>query len=59
MKPDEMIKLLKKEGWQHVRTTGSHHIFKKPGNPNNLAVPRHSKDLPKGTENQIRRKAGI
>ncbi|WP_413542255.1 type II toxin-antitoxin system HicA family toxin [Candidatus Symbiopectobacterium sp. NZEC127] len=31
MKSEELIKKLKKAGWVHVRTRGSHHLFEKEG----------------------------
>jgi predicted RNA binding protein YcfA (HicA-like mRNA interferase family) len=54
----ELIKLLRKHGWQLDRVSGSHHILKK--NTKTLTVPVHGKkDLPKGTLNRILKEAGI
>jgi len=41
MKAKELIKLLKLNGWELKRTSGSHHIFKKEGIENNISVPVH------------------
>ena len=60
MTASEVIKLLKGNGWNEVRQSGSHKIFKHPDNPNNVSVPVHSgKDIPKGTLNNILKTAGI
>lgn len=48
MKPHELIKILEEEGFVFVRQSGSHAIFRKPGNKI-IVVPIHSKDIPKGT----------
>ena len=48
MKPRELIKILEGNGFVFVRQTGSHAIYKKPGN-RIIIVPIHSKDIPKGT----------
>ncbi|WP_336708739.1 MULTISPECIES: type II toxin-antitoxin system HicA family toxin [unclassified Cedecea] len=37
--------MLKKLGWLHVRTRGSHHIFEKEGEANPVVVPHPTKDL--------------
>jgi predicted RNA binding protein YcfA (HicA-like mRNA interferase family) len=54
----ELIKLLRKYGWQLDRITGSHYIMKKQ--EKTLTVPVHSKrDIPKGTLNSILKEAGL
>jgi predicted RNA binding protein YcfA (HicA-like mRNA interferase family) len=54
----ELIKLLRKHGWQLDRITGSHHIMKKQ--EKTLTVPVHSKrDIPKGTLISILKEAGL
>ncbi|MCM1513333.1 MAG: type II toxin-antitoxin system HicA family toxin [Oxalobacter formigenes] len=59
MNSRELIKLLKQNGWKHVRTEGSHHMFEKKGNPNNIAVPHPKKDLDIGIVKGILKKAGL
>ena len=41
MTAKQVMKILKKNGWKLVRTTGSHHIFYKPGEKRPIPVPRH------------------
>ena len=55
----ELIALLEAAGWQHVRTTGSHHHYKHPDNPLLVTVKHPQKDVPKGTLNAILKKAGL
>ncbi len=60
MKARELIKLLKLNGWELKRISGSHHIFKKEGIENNISVPVHgNEDIPKGTVNSILKDAGL
>lgn len=57
MKDRDLIKLLKKNGWQLDRINGSHHIFRKEGIT--LSVPVHGKDVPTGLLQQILKDAGL
>jgi len=57
--PEEIIRLLKKHGFELVRTKGSHQIFKNPITGKMTVVPMHKKDLPKGTMLTILKQAGI
>ena len=53
-----IIKLLKKYGWKHVRTKGSHHIMAK--GKKTIPVPVHGyKSIGKGLESKILKEAGI
>lgn len=55
---NEIMKALKKLGFQQARTKGDHYVFKKDGY--STQVPFHSgKVVPKGTMNLICRNAGI
>jgi len=54
----QMLKLAKKNGWKIARIAGSHHIMIKEGFPP-VAIPVHSKDLKKGTEQSIRKDLGL
>ncbi|MBY0432753.1 MAG: type II toxin-antitoxin system HicA family toxin [Cyclobacteriaceae bacterium] len=58
MKPNELIKLLKAEGFVFVRQSGSHAIYRKTGFKI-IVVPIHSRDIPKGTLNSILKDAGL
>lgn len=57
MKDRELIKLLKKNGWNLDRINGSHHIFRKESMV--VSVPVHGKDVPTGLLHQILKDAGL
>jgi predicted RNA binding protein YcfA (HicA-like mRNA interferase family) len=58
LKAKELIKLLKQNGFIFIRQSGSHAIYKKPGNKM-IVVPIHSKDIPIGTLNSILKDASL
>jgi predicted RNA binding protein YcfA (HicA-like mRNA interferase family) len=54
----ELIRRLKKEGWELDRVNGSHHIMIKRGKT--LSVPVHSnKDLPSGLLIRLMKDGGL
>ncbi|WP_028125592.1 type II toxin-antitoxin system HicA family toxin [Eremococcus coleocola] len=55
----KVIKLLKKDGWYKVGTTGSHNHFKHPTKKGKVTVPHPKKDIPEGTLNSILKQAGL
>jgi predicted RNA binding protein YcfA (HicA-like mRNA interferase family) len=55
----EVIRLLKADGWQLVRTKGSHCHFKHPTKPGLVTVPHPKKDMPLGTLRSIGKQAGL
>ena len=59
MKSDDLIRDLKKAGWQEVRCVGSHHQFKHPSKPDLITVPHPKKDPGKGLVHKIRKLAGL
>lgn len=59
MTPKQMIKLLKENGFVEERQNGSHKFFVNPVTRKRTTVPCHSKDLKKGTEQQILKDAGL
>lgn len=65
MKSKEVIKMLEKDGWSHVRTKGSHHHFKHPTKMGVVTVPHPQKEKEKekeiaiGTLKNIMKVAGI
>lgn len=60
MTAEQLIRLLQKNGWRIERQKGSHVVLKNKAFDQNLSVPLHGKkDIPKGTLNQILKKAGI
>ncbi len=55
----DVIKKLKQDGWDHVRTTGDHWHFKHPQKPGICTVPHPKKDLPAGTLRSIEKQSGL
>lgn len=55
----EMIKLLKKNGFEEVSQNGSHVKLKNPSTGHQTIVPLHNKDLQKGLEQTILKQAGL
>lgn len=53
----KIISRLKREGWEHVATEGSHHKLRHPIR-GVIVVPRPKKDLPTGTARNIAKVAG-
>lgn len=59
MKPKELIRRLEQEGWQVVRTEGSHHMMKHSQRKDLIVVPFHNTDLKPGILNKILKQAGL
>ena len=60
MKVAYLLKLLKNDGWQLVRTRGSHRQFKHPEKKGLVTVPgKPADDIKKGTLGSILRQANI
>ena len=57
--PKELIKRLKKVGFELDHTSGSHYIFRNPKSGSRAVVPYHIKNLPKETFLAILREAGL
>ncbi|MEO6231676.1 MAG: type II toxin-antitoxin system HicA family toxin [Ferruginibacter sp.] len=58
MKSSVFHRLIKKNGWEHLKTEGSHYIYRKNGKA--YPVPFHgSKELGKGLEKKIRKEMGL
>jgi predicted RNA binding protein YcfA (HicA-like mRNA interferase family) len=56
----EVTKLLESDGWQHVRTKGSHRQFKHPVKKGLVTVAgQPSEDLAPGTLNSVLKQAGL
>ena len=57
----DIDKLLKSNGWDVVRVSGSHFIYKHVNNPQSIPVPRHGANgtVPVGTVNNILKLAGL
>jgi predicted RNA binding protein YcfA (HicA-like mRNA interferase family) len=60
VKVSELIALLEKDGWVHVRTKGSHRQFHHPSKPGTVTVAgKPSVDIPPGTLNSALKQAGL
>ena len=60
MKVREVIKLIEQDGWQLVRTKGSHRQFKHPGKSGLVTVPgKPGDELAPGTLNGILKQAAL
>ena len=54
-----VIKELKKAGWKHVRTKGSHHHFKHPEKSGLASVPHPKKEVSIGVLKSLERITGL
>lgn len=59
MTPREMIKHLKKNGFEEVSQNGSHVKMKNRDTEATVIVPYHSKAMKKGLEQAILKQAGL
>jgi predicted RNA binding protein YcfA (HicA-like mRNA interferase family) len=55
----KVIDFLLNQGFSVDHATGSHLIFYNPTNKSRAVVPRHNKDLPKGTLLSILKESGF
>lgn len=54
--------MIKNDGWQHVRTSGSHLHFRHPVKPGTITIPaggKANRDVAPGTLRAIQRQAGL
>lgn len=59
MTSKEIIKFLESNGFEKIRSNGSHIILKNMKTNRTTIVPYHKKDLPIGTEKAILKQAGL
>ena len=62
MKYRDVIELIRKDGWYHERTEGSHLQFRHPTKPGTVTVScggKLGRDVPPGTLNSIKKQAGL
>ena len=60
MKVRELIRLIEQDGWQHVRTKGSHRQYKHEQKPGTVTISGNpGVDVPPGTLNAILKQAGL
>lgn len=58
MKYEELHQMIRKAGWKHVRTSGSHRIYEKNGRT--FPVPFHgSKEVGKGLASKVIKEMGL
>lgn len=57
MKDKELLRLLQKSGWKIDRINGSHYILVKDNQT--VSLPIHGKDIKKGLETAMLKKAGL
>ncbi|MDR2137359.1 MAG: type II toxin-antitoxin system HicA family toxin [Synergistaceae bacterium] len=56
---DEVVRLIRADGWYPVGQRGSHCQFKHPQKKGRVTIPMGYKDLPIGTRNAILNQAGL
>ena len=59
VKPREVIRFLERNGFVLDHVSGSHFIYYHPVSRRRAVVPRHTRDLPKGTLISLLREAGF
>jgi predicted RNA binding protein YcfA (HicA-like mRNA interferase family) len=59
VRPREVVRFLERNGFVLDHSSGSHFIFYHPVSKRRAVVPRHSRDLPKGTLMSLLRDAGF
>lgn len=59
MKSRDVIKALRKAGWEKIAQKGSHVQFKHPNRKGRVTVPHPETDLPVGTLRSIQKQSGI
>ena len=59
MKSKDIIRALRKAGWEEVRVVGSHHQFRHPELPGVVTVPHPNSDLAIGTLKSIEKQSGL
>ncbi|MCH7500962.1 MAG: type II toxin-antitoxin system HicA family toxin [Nitrospinae bacterium] len=55
----QLIRLVERDGWYQVRTTGSHWHFRHPSKAGTVTLPHPKRDIPMGTARSIYRQAQI
>jgi len=59
VRPREIIKFLERNDFVLDHVSGSHFVFYHPSSRRRAVVPRHNRDLPKGTLLSLLREAGF
>jgi len=59
VKPREVIRFLERNGFVLDHASGSHFIYYQPVSKRRAVVPKHNRDVPKGTLVSLLREAGF
>lgn len=59
VKPRELVRFLEQNGFVLDHVSGSHFIRYHAGSKRRAVVPRHSRDIPKGTPLSLLKEAGF
>ena len=59
MTPREIVQLLERNGFVFISSNGSHRKYYNAETETTVIVPFHSKELKKGTEQNILKQAGL
>jgi predicted RNA binding protein YcfA (HicA-like mRNA interferase family) len=59
VKPRELVKFLEERGFVLDHVSGSHFIYYDTASKRRAVVPRHSRDIPKGTLLSLLKEAGF
>ena len=59
VKPREVIRFLDRYGFVLDHTSGSHFVYYSPISRKRAVVPKHNRDVPKGTLMSLLREAGF
>ena len=55
----DVVRALKKAGWEEIRQQGSHLRLRHEGHAEDLTISLHRGDMPKGTLNAIIKRASL
>ena len=59
VRPREVIRFLERHGFLLDHSSGSHFIYYNAGTRKRAVVPKHNRDMPKGTLMSLLREAGF
>jgi predicted RNA binding protein YcfA (HicA-like mRNA interferase family) len=59
VRPREVVRFLEQHGFVLDRASGSHFIYYHPVSKRRAVVPKHNRDMPKGTLLSLLREAGF
>jgi predicted RNA binding protein YcfA (HicA-like mRNA interferase family) len=59
VKPREVIRFLERNGFELDHASGGHFVYYHPVSKRRAVVPKHNRDMPKGTLLSLLREAGF